>query len=212
MNYGEYMRRKNRLLSKTIGFQNGQDASQVTLKAQARAATVETSVAVKTSFSKLGGSIGNIGEKNQSTNVPTAEVCSGGAVGVAYGENNRDATGSVVAAAQHCAVCSDAPSSAPYNIVIKLPVTPVYDSNGNFLYNEQRDCGVYVDYNPTLAAYNTYGIVPGGQTCCSKDTSQLYRNNSELIADQGRQEAQRRKYNLPNKLQGLRGPVITGRT
>ena len=39
----------------------------------------------------------------------------------------------------------------------------------------------------------------------------IYSNPSELIADQGRQADLRTRYNLPNKLQGLRGPVMNHR-
>jgi hypothetical protein len=49
---------------------------------------------------------------------------------------------------------------------------------------------------------------PGNTVCCTKDMSQLFRDNKELIAEQGRQLSLRNSYNLPNKLQGLRGPVV----
>jgi len=203
MNYGEYMRRQTKLQSRLIGFQNGQDASQVTLKAQALSASVERAVPVETSFSKPGGSIANILEKNQSTAYETNcnSSPSGGARGVANAIQNVD-TASPLIAAQHCAVCSDAKSSEPYSILIKLPLTEVFDANGNSLGLQQLACGTYTDY-----VYNK----PSTVKCCSNDPSQLYRNNSELIANQGRQETLRKQYNLPSKLQGLRGPIVTNR-
>jgi hypothetical protein len=39
----------------------------------------------------------------------------------------------------------------------------------------------------------------------------LFRNNNELTAQQGKQAALRTAYNLPSKLQGLRGPVMNNR-
>lgn len=186
MNSSDYLRRKLKNRTTTIGFQNGQDSSLQTMKVQARATSVLTANAVATNGSKIGGSIGNIMENNGVTNVPT-EACSSGYNSVAgYTQTGgyliRDATANRILGAQGCAVCSDAPSSAPFNIVLPC-VTPLEDVKN----------------------------APGNTVCCNKDKSQLYRNNSELIADQGRQSAFRTSYNLPNKLQGLRGPVLNNR-
>jgi hypothetical protein len=152
------------------------------MKVQARATSVLGANAVATSGSKIGGSIGNIMDTNGVTNVPTGVCASGYASVSGNGQTGgyliRDATANRIIGAQGCAVCSDARSSAPYNIVLPC-VTPLED----------------VKNAP-------------GNTCCTKDMSQLYRNNSELIADQGRQLSLRNSYNLPNKLQGLRGPVM----
>ena len=182
MNSSDYLRRKLKNRTTTIGFQNGQDSSLQTMKVQARATNVLGANAVATNASKIGGSIGNIME-NGVSNVPT-EVCASGYSSVSgNGQSGgyliRDSTANRIIGAQGCAVCSDAPSSAPYNIVLPC-VTPLEDVKN----------------------------APGNTACCTKDMSQLYRNNSELIADQGRQLSLRNSYNLPNKLQGIRGPVM----
>jgi hypothetical protein len=186
MNYAMYMRKIAAGRTTTIGFQNGQDASQVTYKAQARANTIKTPVAVATSFSQVGGGIANILEGNQQNSSPTSAVCASGYQGVSQSQltTTYDGTNSVIGAAQHCAVCSDAPSSEPYNIVIP--------------------CGVWID--PPQNA-------PGTSTakCCVKDAGILFTDNRELVQDQGRQQTLRQSYNLPSKLQGLRGPVVTNR-
>jgi hypothetical protein len=181
MNYAEYMRKVQNTKSRTIGFQNGQDASLVTMKAQARAQTVKTPVAVTTSFSKIGGTVGNIMQNSQQTSSPTSETCATGYRGVAQGYATTDATGSVVGAAQYCAVSSDAPSSAPYSVTIP--------------------CGIFID--PPKNA-------PGTLKCCEDDGGVLVNSTTqaELIADVGRQATLRKAYNLPAKLQGLRGPVV----
>jgi hypothetical protein len=183
MNSSDYLRRKLKNRTTTIGFQSGQDSSLQTMKVQARATKSLGATAVATSPSKIGGSIGNIMENNGVTNVPT-DACSSGYNSVAgYTQTGgyliRDATANRIIGAQGCAVCSDAPSSAPYNIVLPC-VVPLEDVKN----------------------------APGNTVCCTKDMSQLYRNNNELIADQGRQLSFRTAYNLPNKLQSLRGPVV----
>ena len=183
MNSSDYLRRKLKNRTTTIGFQNGQDSSLQTMKVQARATSVLSANAVATNGSKIGGSIGNIMQKNAVTTVPT-ESCSSGYQSVTGNTQTggyliRDATANRIIGAQGCAVCSDAPSSAPYNIVL-----------------------------PCVTPLEVIKNAPGVVKCCTDDMSQLYRNNSVLIADQGRQLSLRNSYNLPNKLQGLRGPVI----
>ena len=187
MNSSDYLRRKLKNRTTTIGFQNGQDSSLQTMKVQARATKVVGVNAVATNASKIGGSIGNISQINGVTNVPTTEVCSSGYTSVAGNTQTggyliRDATANRIIGAQSCAVCSDAPSSEPYNIVLPC-VEPLPDIKN----------------------------APGNMECCGKDMGQLYRNNNELVADQGRQAALRTAYNLPKKLQGLRGPIINNR-
>ena len=181
MNYAEYMRKVQNTKSQIIGFQNGQDASLVTLKAQARAQTVKTPVAVATSFSKIGGTVGNIMQTSQQTSSPTSETCATGYRGVAQGTSTTDATANVLGAKQRCAVCSDAPSSAPYSITIP--------------------CGIFIE--PPKNA-------PGTVKCCQKDSGQVVNTatKQELVNDLGRQATLRKAYNLPAKLQGLRGPVV----
>jgi len=172
MNYAEYLRKQTKNQQKIVGFQNGQDASQVTYKAAARAQQ-RTTGPVATSYSKIGGSIANI---VQSSSSPT---CSSGYSGVADGTTNADKTAIVMGSAVHCAVCSDAPSSEPYMVIVPCVTTtpPVYNA-------------------------------PGVTKCCKKDYSQLFRDNSELVSNEGKQLTLRNQFNLPNKLQGLRGPVV----
>lgn len=174
MNYAEYLRKQTKNQQKIVGFQNGQDASQVTYKAAARAQQ-RTTGPVATSSSKIGGSVANILQASSSAS-PT---CSSGYSGVADGTTNADKTANVMGSAVHCAVCSDAPSSEPYMVIVPCVTTtpPVYNA-------------------------------PGITKCCKKDYSQLFRDNSELVSNEGKQLTLRNQYNLPNKLQGLRGPVV----
>jgi hypothetical protein len=180
MNYAQYMRKVQAGQSRVIGYQNGQDASMVTMKAQARAATVKTPVSVATNFSKVGGAVGNTMEPLQTTKTSLGGTHGGivGVSGVGPTTVANNGAASVIAAAQNTTVYSEASSSAPYQIVVP--------------------CGVWIA--PPQNA-------PGVARCCQKDPSQLYRNNSELVANQGKQLALRTAYNLPNKLQGLRGVV-----
>jgi hypothetical protein len=179
MNSSDHLRRKLKNRTTTIGFQNGQDSSLQTMKVQARATKAVGATAVATNASKISSYISPYGV----TNVPT-EVCSSGYSSVSgNGQTGgyliRDSTTNRIIGAQGCAVCSDAPSSAPYNIVLSC-VEPLPDIKN----------------------------APGNTVCCGKDMGQLYRNNNELVADQARQLSLRRSYNLPSKLQGLRGPIV----
>jgi hypothetical protein len=183
MNYAQYMRKVQAGQSRIVGYQNGQDASMVTMKAQARSATVKTPVSVATNFSKVGGSVGNTMEPHQQTaSASLGESARGanGVVGVSgVGPTTvaNNGAASVIAAAQNATVYSE--TTAPYQIVIP--------------------CGVWIA--PPQNA-------PGVTKCCQKDMSQLYRNNSELVVNQGKQLTLRTAYGLPNKLQGLRGAVM----
>lgn len=170
MNYAEYLRKQTKGQSKIIGFKNGQDASSVTYKVQALASSSTNFTPVETSHSKIGGSIANIGVPSVTTH--------GNYVGVADGLPNADRSGSIIGAALHCAVCSDAPSSAPYNVVV-----------------------------PCVTLLDPVKNQPGVTKCCKKDYSQLFRDNNEITRQQGYQLALRNQFNLPNKLQGLRGPI-----
>jgi hypothetical protein len=195
MNYAEYLRRQTKNQQKIIGFQNGQDASQVTYKAAARASGKVETVGAVTSYSQIGGSIANVAQTTQSTNSPSGvAVCSSGYSGVANGLANADRTGSVLGAAVHCAVCSDVPSSAPYAVVVPC-VAPIstWESSST---------------DPNFPSGMN---APGVTKCCKKDYSQLFRDNAELTRQQGLQSDLRIKYGLPNKLQGLRGPVVLNR-
>lgn len=189
MNYAQYMRKVAQTQPKIIPYQGLKDASMVTMKAQARAQTTKTTTSVETTFSQVGGSIANVLETSQQTCVPTNSVCSSGYKGFASGESNRDSTASVIGASVHCAVCSDPPTSEPYCITIPCAT---YTVNGEVRSNN------FID--PPKNA-------PGQTKCCLKDAGGLLVSNSELVADEGRQLTIRKNYNLPNKLQGLRGPI-----
>ena len=181
MNYAQYMRKVQAGQSRVVGYQNGQDASMVTMKAQARAATVQTPVSVATNFSKVGGGVGNTMELHQNTAADCLQIIRGtvGVSGVGPTTVANNGAASVIATAQNTTVYSETSSSAPYQVVIP--------------------CGVWI-----APPQNAPGVV----RCCQKDMSQLYRNNSELTVTQGKQLALRTAYNLPNKLQGLRGAVM----
>jgi len=175
MNYAEYLRKQTKSQSKIIGFKNGQDASAVTYKAQALASSSTNFTPVATTHSKIGGSVANIAVPS----VPTGTHGTFGTyAGVAHGLNNADRSAALIGAAAHCAACSDAPSSAPYNIVVP--------------------CTTFLE-----PVKNAPGV-----SCCTSDYSQLFRDNNELTRQQGLQLGLRNQFNLPNKLQGLRGPVV----
>ncbi len=167
-----------------IPFQNGQDASMVTLKAQAKATSRVVPEPVPTQFSQVGGTVGNIMEQNQQNSSPTNQVCSSGYQGTAGGLSQAggfplaDRSNGILLKAQGCAVCSDVPSSEPRAIVIPC-------------------CG-FID-----PVYNA----PGQQKCCLKPgikytDKEAYWNNKACEANV------RLSYNLPDKLQGLRGAVV----
>ena len=213
MNYAAYMRKIQSGHTTTIGFQNGQDASLVTMKRQARAQTVThltPLTPVPTNFSKIGGTVGNIMEATQQTASPTDQTCVTGYKGFTCGTRTADMTANLIGAKQNCAVCSDAPSSAPYNIV--LPCKPFIDPNS---YDPNPK-----DRNPSSSSniawtnpptYPTAGNAPGVTVCCADDPSQLTRINPALdalrVTNQGKQADLRTRFNLPPKLDSLRGPV-----
>ena len=183
MNSSDYLRRKTKALSQTLGFQNAQDSSLQTMKVQARATKTTHPIPVAANHSQIDSSLSAFGV----TNTPTQGANVAGyktVVGKAQsgGILISDMTANRIIGAQSCAVCADPPSSAPFNIVLPC-VTPLPDIKN----------------------------APGKTVCCTDDMSQLFRNNSELSAQQGKQAALRTAYNLPNKLQGLRGPVVNHR-
>ncbi len=181
MNYAQYMRKIAAQRTRIIHSPSGDDASMVTLRAQARAQTVKTPVAVATSFSQIGGTVGNIMQTEQQNSSPTSATCASGYSGVSQGFQTVDQTGSVIGAAVHCAVCSDASSAEPYTVTIP--------------------CGLFID--PPANA-------PGTSTakCCVKDPGILFQRNQELGTTQANEAALRKNFNLPRKLDGLRGPVV----
>jgi hypothetical protein len=187
MNYAQYMRKTLANQQRIIPFQNGQDASMVTLKAQAKATVLGSVVptTVTTQFSQVGGTVGNIMEINQQNSSPTTAVCSSGYRGTAGGLSQSggfpiaDRSGGILQKAQGCAVCSDVPSSEPRAIVIPC-------------------CG-FID-----PVFNQ----PGNIKCCAKDPGVIFTNKQLEWNDKACQATLRNRYNLPDKLQGLRGPVV----
>jgi len=184
MNSSDYLRRKTKALSQTLGFQNGQDSSLQTMKVQARATKTTKPVPVEANRSQIDPQLQAYGV----TNTPTDATFNNAGYKTVVGKSQsggfltNDMTTNRIIGAQSCAVCSDPPSSAPFNIVLPC-VTPLPDIKN----------------------------APGKIVCCADDTSQLFRNNNELTAQQGKQAALRTAYNLPNKLQGLRGPIMNNR-
>ena len=165
------MRRKEQSLSKVVGLQNAQDASQVTLKNQALATTFTT-----TSFlSSYTGITGN-GFVGVPLSVQTTDPNSCGRV--SNGLKNADAQQNRIGYAQMATLSQN---QAPNVTVI-----------------------------PCKTQLSTITNAPSSQPCLVSPGI-IFSNPSELIADQGRQADLRTKYNLPSKLQSLRGPVANHR-
>jgi len=164
MNYGEYMRNKEKSLSKLIGMKNTQDASQVTLKNQALATTLTLTSFLSTNVGYTGVPL--------TTQTSDPNSCQR----VSNGLKNADARQNLIGYAQMASISQN----------IEPRTTTL----------------------PCITILSTTKNAPSTKTCCSKDTSILYRDNTELIANQGRNADARTKYNLPSKLQGLRGPVM----
>jgi hypothetical protein len=101
--------------------------------------------------------------------------------GVSDGRATTDTAANLIGYAQYAAL-SNSVGIQPYNIVV-----------------------------PCQGVLSTITNAPGVAKCCQKDMSQLFRDPSELIADQGRQAALRTSFNLPKKLDSLRGPIVNGR-
>lgn len=215
MNYAAYQRQKANNSMKIIGFKAGQDASQVTLKAQARASLTgvpsnytmvrngnssnPSITGIPTSFSAVGGTVANIMHGTPRTSNPTtaeaaasdaaSAACMGGYSGVSGnlgqtgGYKIADGTQNILLSAQGAAICSDAPSSAPYVTII-----------------------------PCVSTLSTMVQIPlpPQSKCCVKDMSRLFIDNKDVVNDQGLAAGLRRANNLPNKLQGLRGPLMVG--
>jgi len=162
MNYGEYMRNKERAASKIIGYQMAQDASQVTLRNQGLATTrtLTTIVGNNRNFNGVPFTVAT-SDANSCTRI----------VG---GAHNADSTQNIIGLAQRSAH--------------KFSMTP------------------HVTVIPCRDILSTVTNAPSTQKCVA-EPGQVFRDPTELIADQARQASIRSQYNLPNKLQGLRGPV-----
>jgi hypothetical protein len=171
MNYGEYMRKKERSLTKVIGLQRGQDASQVTLKNQILNTTYTT-----TSFiSTYTGYTGN-GFVGVPLTIGTSDANS--CKRVSNGLKNADARQNLIGYAQMATVSQN---QTP-NVTIL----------------------------PCMNELSTIKNAPSSQPCLLSPGI-IFSDPTELIADQGRQASLRTQYKLPNKLQGLRGPVVNNR-
>jgi len=166
MNYGEYMRRKDQSLSKVIGFQRGQDASQVTLKNQALNTTFTTTTFISSNTGFVGVPL----------SVQTSDPNSCGRV--SNGLKNADTQQNLIGYAQMA--------------TLSLNQTP------------------NVTVLPCKTQLSTITNAPSTQPCLVSPGI-IFSNPTELIADQGRQADLRTKYNLPSKLQSLRGPVANHR-
>lgn len=166
MNYGEYMRKKGQSLSKVIGYQQTQDASQVTLRNQAIATTVTLTTFISTNAGFTGVPL--------TTQTSDPNSC----VRVSNGLKNSDPRQNMIGYAQMA--------------TLSLNTTPS------------------VTVLPCIPVLSTITNAPSSRPCLLSPGI-IYSDPSELIADQGRQADLRTKYNLPNKLQGLRGPVMNHR-
>lgn len=165
------MRRKERSLSKVIGFQHGQDASQVTLKNQALNTTFTT-----TSFlSSYTGFTGN-GFVGVPLTVKTSDPNS--CTRVSNGLKNADTRQNLIGYSQMTTISQ----------------------------NQKPNVTVL----PCIPQLSTITNAPSSQPCLVSPGI-IFSDPTELIADQGRQAALRSQYNLPSKLQGLRGPVANHR-
>ena len=171
MNYGEYMRRKERSLSKVIGFQNGQDASQVTLKNQALNTTITTTSFISSSTGISGGGFTGVPLSVQTSDPNSCKR-------VTNGLKNADARQNLIGYAQMATV--------------SLNQTP------------------NVTVLPCIPQLSTITNAPSTQPCLISPGI-IFSNPSELIADQGRQADLRTRFNLPSKLQSLRGPISNNR-
>ena len=171
MNYGEYMRKKEQSLSKVIGYQRGQDASQITLKNQALATTF-------TLTSYISSYTGYTG--NGFTGVPLTTRTSdpNSCVRVSNGLKNADTRQNLIGFSQMASLC--------------------------------QNMSTNVTVLPCVTVLSTIKNAPSTQPCLVSPGI-IFSNPSELIADEARQGSLRTRFNLPNKLQGLRGPVMHSR-
>jgi hypothetical protein len=166
MNYGEYMRKKEQSLSKVIGYQRGQDASQTTLKNQALATSVTLTSFLSTNSGFTGVPL--------TTQTSDPNSC----VRVSNGLKNADARQNLIGFAQMATLCQN---NKPNVTVL-----------------------------PCITVLSTVKNAPSTQPCLVSPGI-IFSDPSELIADEARQGSLRTRYNLPNKLQGLRGPVMHSR-
>lgn len=192
MNYAAYYRQREKGAKRILGYQNGQDASQVTYAKQAMATapvpTFDSSTTIRgsvaTNFSKRGGSIANILEASQQNNSPIGPSCRTGVEGVMNGLRNTDTAATLIGNKQYAALNQTICNPSIYATVI--PCSPYYDPQVTM---------------STMMGPNKITInAPGVQQCpCAADGSQLYRDTSELIKNQGLQEIINLKYNLPRR-------------
>ena len=171
MNYGEYMRRKEQSLSKVIGYQRGQDASQVIIKNQALATTVTT-----TSFISSYTGITGTGFTGVPLSAQTSDPNS--CQRVSNGLKNANTRQNLIGFAQMTTLSQN---QSPNVTVL-----------------------------PCIPQLSTITNAPSTQPCLLSPGI-IFSNPTELIAEQGRQADIRKRYNLPSKLQGLRGPVSNNR-
>lgn len=170
MNYGEYMRRKDKERSKLIGIQNAQDASQVTLKNKALATTITLTTLLSTN--KGFTDVPFTSETSQTSQTSDGGCC----MRVCNGSKNVDTRQNLIGYAQMASISK--------NIEPRTTLIP---------------CATML---PIIKN------APSTQSCCTDDMGQLFRDPTELIANQALQSQLRTQYKLPNKLQGLRGPVV----
>jgi hypothetical protein len=206
MNYAEYMRKQERNRQKIITTKFGRDASDVTLKNQA----IATSVTHRSYFDAM----------NSNTNLPLPFVTqispsssdpfqntdsaasligflgssNAGVVGFAGGRSNVDTANSLIQSAQFAAY------SNVYGPSGSIPVTTtVIPCSLSTIVTSQASTLGIIPGQPKILRTSGPGFPSPGI---------IFTNPKELIADQGRQASIRTSYNLPSKLNSLRGPIV----
>jgi len=206
MNYAEYMRKQERNRQKIITTKFGRDASDITLKNKA----IATSVTHQSYFNQINSNISlpqpfvtkitaSKADPFQNTNTDGSlrgflNSSNAGIVAFAGGKNNVDTTNSLIQSAQFAAY------SNVYGPTGIIPVTTtVIPCRLSTIVTSQASTIGIIPGQPKILRTSGPGFPSPGI---------IFTNPKELIADQGRQASIRTSYNLPSKLNSLRGPIV----
>lgn len=206
MNYAEYMRKQERNRQKIIINKFGRDASDVTIKNQA----IATSVTHRSYFDVMNSNtslpqpfVTQVSPSKSDPFQNTASAASivgflgssnAGVVGFAGGKNNVDTANTLIQSAQFAAYSNVyGPSGS-----IPLTTTVIPCSLSTIVTSQASTIGT-VPGQPQLLRTSGPGFASPGI---------IFANPSELIANQGRNASIRTSYNLPSKLDSLRGPIL----
>jgi hypothetical protein len=216
MNYGEYMRRIQKYKQKIIVSNPATpDCSDYARLKQGLTATVTHASYVSSFVNTANIQIPYVNaanfsnpDANQNTlnqlsltgqlTTPLGKSSSNsGALTVISGENNADKTASLIYKAQNAAMSNTyGRNNGGYSVistVIPCQTVPTYN-------------GIYV------AALSTFNINTAPKNACASLSPGIqFTNPAENIANQGSNALIRRGYNLPNKLDSIRGPIINSR-